>query len=193
MRMESFLGARYSLSLGDPIQRKAIEWNNSEKHKILGPLGARVIGVIAKPIARIADVAIHLILAAGKIMVGIIASPIYLALYLKNEIGPDTTWTVKHGLLHLAFATVFFADIFVSPITNLIDPNIDPVFEIGAHEEVRAELTRMIVGKEEDFREIQDACRNAERQLAAARNELAAARNELAAAREELQLHGLRG
>lgn len=129
------------LSLGNRVQENAVRFNNSEKHPVAGKIGGRIYAIILKPPARIVDVSLHVILGVGKIIVGAtVIAPISFIAFLIRGHGIETNWTVKQGLFHFGYATLYFVDIFISPIVNLISPDIYPA-------KARLELQKKISAK----------------------------------------------
>lgn len=114
-----------SFSLGNKIQEKAILWNESDRHPVIGFMGSRVITIFIKPIARIGDVALYVIMATGKLAVGtFIVLPISTIAFLRAKDGPKTKLTIKNGLYDVAHAIVFFIDGFACIPLNFISPSL---------------------------------------------------------------------
>lgn len=126
-------------SVGGKLQKVAISWNGSAEHWIIGPIGARAAGCLAKPLVRIPDVVVHIFLALAKLVIGATVMNAYrLIQWLRNKESAETHCTCREGVLHAVIAMVYAIDIFACIALNLINPNIYIFIESKARPKKKA-------------------------------------------------------
>lgn len=113
-----------ALSLGDRIQSTAIDWNSSTNYPVLGFIGSRAYAIILKPIARIVDVSLHIIIGIGKIVTALVLVPFSFCVRQLGDFKMIVDWIVKQCVFHFGCAGRYAFDIFASPIINIINPGI---------------------------------------------------------------------
>lgn len=111
-------------SIGERIQTRAIELTNSGGHPVAGFLGARVVGVIVKPIAKIFDIVMNILTALVKLLAAVIAPRVLIVWAFGDEC--NRAELLKQGVIHLAMLPFHLADLIGSPFINLISPNLHP-------------------------------------------------------------------
>lgn len=104
-------------SLTSMLTGKMKEWNLSTQHRFLGPLAARIVGVVSIVFAMAGDVIIHTGMFLGKSFVVLPAKPFTLCLEVPKDLD------LSSPLVHLANAASRLSKIVVLPFISLLDPN----------------------------------------------------------------------
>lgn len=112
-----------NISLGGAVQDWAINTNKEPQLWGLRKFQARLAGCLAKPLARIADVVLHVGLGLTKCVAGVFVKPIRLAL-ASDKKNFQTNFCVSQGVHHLALAVLYAIDCPISCILNFISPQI---------------------------------------------------------------------
>lgn len=99
------------------LAAKMAAWNNDPKHKILGPIGARVVGFVGAIFASLADFFMHLALASGKSPASISVLPFRAGFKLPRDLH------LSSPLVHLMQSIHGFFHTFIAPLLMLIDPD----------------------------------------------------------------------
>lgn len=99
------------------LAAKMAAWNNDPKHKILGPIGARVVGFVGAIFASLADFFMHLALASGKSPASLAVLPFRAGFKLPRDLH------LSSPLVHLMQSIHGFFNTFIAPLLMLIDPD----------------------------------------------------------------------
>lgn len=104
-------------SLASMLTGKMKEWNLSTQHRLLGPLAARIVGVVGIVFAMAGDVIIHTGMFLGKSFIVLPAKPFALCLKVPKDLD------LSSPLIHLTNAASRLSKIVVLPFICLLDPN----------------------------------------------------------------------
>lgn len=99
------------------LAAKMAAWNNDPKHKILGPIGARVVGFVGAVFASLADFFMHLALATGKSPASLAVLPFRAGFKLPRDLH------LSSPLVHLMQSIHGLFNTFIAPLLMLIDPD----------------------------------------------------------------------
>ncbi|MBA2369281.1 MAG: hypothetical protein H0V82_09700 [Candidatus Protochlamydia sp.] len=103
--------------------QKIEKWNQSD-YAILGPISARIAGVVCTPFIALSEASIHAVLIIGKAMTGLFVSPYNcLAMAFFPEFSIRSNLEFSSSLIHLMLAieSVFTAAIL--PLVCLMNPS----------------------------------------------------------------------
>ncbi len=138
---ESLSNKMKNFSSTGALTEKIHSWNQSKKHNVVGPFGARIIGVIATPVTSVIDGVVHLIFATATLTTGVIVFPYNLVVKpFSKKYAVSEAFELRAFAVHLHHAIGHIGNMVPLTIIVLLNPTKGAQLLHGRQDRVAEEL-----------------------------------------------------